>query len=162
MSDWTGEEGSRMRLEVHLFCLFAKVNCRKAKDIAQERRKTVFFLFSPRKESKQFISTLNAYLCRSWYYRYSTGIFQDVKMFYKKGTQVGTRGTVSRFINEVIGQRVQSLVGQGPTLRAEESLSFVSSVFKPFGRGRNRPALPQKASALCRACQRGKSTAWVS
>lgn len=34
-----------MWLDVHLSCLFAKVNWSKAKDIAQERRETVFFPF---------------------------------------------------------------------------------------------------------------------
>lgn len=37
------ERRSGVCLEVHLSCLFAKVNWRRAKDIAQERRETVFF-----------------------------------------------------------------------------------------------------------------------
>lgn len=63
------ERRSGVCLEVHLSCLLAKVNWRRAKDIAQERRETVFFpsvfVFS-RKTQKLFVSNLNTCLCRGW------------------------------------------------------------------------------------------------
>lgn len=51
-------EGSSLWLELRLSCLFAKVNWRKAKDIAQERWETAFFLFLfffSRKTQKNFV-----------------------------------------------------------------------------------------------------------
>lgn len=45
-----------------------------------------------------------------------------------------------------------------PKLSAEKSLSFVSSIFKPFSLDPNWRPVPHKASALHRACKQGKST----
>jgi hypothetical protein len=46
-----------------------------------------------------------------------------------------------------------------PTPSAEQSLSFVSSVFKPFSFDGNWPLLPHTAAGLRQACRQGK-TAW--
>lgn len=46
-----------------------------------------------------------------------------------------------------------------PTPSAEQSLSFVSSVFKPFSFDGNWPLLPHTAVGLRQACRQGKA-AW--